>query len=54
MVRISYVKLVKLVILDYQGYEYSYVITVRLVRLDKLWELDQVSYDNFVRLVKVG
>ena len=25
-----------------------------LVRLDKLCELDQVSYDSYVRLVKVG
>ena len=27
---------------------------VRLVRLDKLCELDQVSYDRYVRLVKAG
>ena len=34
---------------------YSYVITVsRLVRLDKICELDQVSYDSYVRFVKVG
>ena len=32
----------------------SYVIMVGLVRLDKLYELDQVSYDSYVRLVKVG
>ena len=32
----------------------SYVITVRLVRIDKLCEFDQVSYDSYVRLVKVG
>ena len=32
----------------------NYVITVRLVRLDKLYKLDQVSYDSYVRLVKVG
>ena len=29
-------------------------MTVRLVMLDKLCELDQVSYDSYVRLVKVG
>ena len=52
MARISYVKLVKLVMLDQLGQD-SYVITVRLVRLDKLFELDQVSYDSYVRLVKV-
>ena len=27
---------------------------VRLVKLDKLYELDKVSYDSDVRLVKVG
>ena len=27
---------------------------VRLVRLEKLYELDQVGYDNKVRLVKFG
>ena len=27
---------------------------VRLVKLDKLYELDQVSYDSYVILVKVG
>ena len=33
----------------------NYVIMVRLVRLDKLlYELNQVSYDSYVRLVKVG
>ena len=50
MARISYVKLVKLY---YQGKD-SFVIMVRLVRLDKLCELDQVSFDSYVRLVKVG
>ena len=44
MARIIYVKLVNLVMLI------SNVITVGLVRLDKLWELDQVSYDKYVRL----
>ena len=32
----------------------SCVITVRLVRLDKVYELDQESCDSYARLVKVG
>ena len=32
----------------------SYVITVRLARLDKLYKLDQVSYDCYVRFVKLN
>ena len=27
---------------------------VRLVKLDKIYELGQVSYDSYFRLVKVG
>ena len=52
MARISYVKLVKLVMLDQESQD-IYVIMVRLVRLDKSYELDQVSYDSYVGLVKV-
>ena len=39
--------------LDQYGQD-SYVISVRLVRLEKLYELDQVDYDSQVRLVKFG
>ena len=45
-----YVKLVKLVMFNQD----SYVITFGLIRLDKVYELDQVSYNSYVRLVKIG
>ena len=55
MARISYAKLVNLVMLiSNVRIVMFYVITFRLVKLDKLCELDQVSYDSYVRLVKVG
>ena len=44
MGRISYVKLVSKV----------RIVAFELVRLGKLYELDQVSYDSYIRLVKVG
>ena len=38
----------------YSNWLFKLVITVRLVRLYKLYDLDQVSYDRHVRLVKAG
>ena len=40
-----------LVMLDLYGQD-SFVISVRLVRLEKLYELDQVGFE--VRLIKFG
>ena len=42
---ISFVKLVKVFMLDWQGYG-SYIFLVRLVRLGKLYELDLVGYNS--------
>ena len=41
------------VMLDLYGQD-RFVISVRLVRLEKLYELDQVGYNSYVRLVKFG
>ena len=54
LVRLYLVTLVKFFRLNYIDLICKVKGLVRLVRLDKLCELDQVSYDRYVRLIKAG